>query len=586
MTIKEVNDKLKNPSKTQILQRAKRLEESLRFHTDTNTTERYVPRASADFLSWVKSLLPYDKYEVFKKLYRFPLYTPSLVEEIYSELSRVFDSQNFNSSYVFSDLTLAEDWQSYQLERLKSSIFWKTEAWAKMKTEPNSILVVDMPRQQTGRLPEPYVYWLGVDDIIDYAVEVDSHALSWLLFKQPDQKIAYMDKEQVCVFASDEYYTEVISIEHEAFHDLGYCPAQFFWSELLNTKEPELRKNPILKELSNLDWLLFYTISKKHLDLYAAYPIYSSYEASCDFVDSETHAYCDHGFLRDESGNYMTLRDGSVEACPICRNNNIVGPGTLIEVPAPDRETGDMRNPVQITTVDTNSLKYNVDECVRLEELIKTKVIGRQDDMQKSEAVNTMQVQAGFESKKSVLNKLKLNFEQAQAFVETTVCKMRYGSDFMGLDINYGTEFHISSVQDLYDKYRTAKDNGASIGELDALQDQILEAEYRDNPVVLRRIQILKQLEPFRHLTTDEVLDLYKEGVIAREDLMLKLNLNMYVDRFERENINIVDFGQAITLTDKINNIKLALYEYIRQEPRNSKASTSNKSGAGKNGDS
>lgn len=524
--------------------------------------------ANANFLAWVRSLLPEDKFEIFEKLYKFPLYTPAVVEAIYFELSRVFDSRNYSSTYQFTNNDAADDWDYYRLHYLRDPEIWSTVGWQKMKTNFNSILIVDLPAEQTDTRPQPYFYWLDIGDVIDYELKEDNISLNWIMFKQPNNRIAVFDDTSYQVFQSNKAYTEIGMNIIDSPHNLGFCPAQFFWSEALSSKETDLKRNPIVKELTNLDWLLFFTISKKHLDLYAGYPIYSTYESSCDYINEETQAYCDHGFLRNADGTYSTLRDGSVSKCPICSHNQLTGPGSLIEVPAPDREVADMRDPVTITSIDKQSLEYNVDECERLELAIRSRIIGIGGNIEDKEAINETQIAANFESKTSVLNKLKTNFENAKRFVDQTCCLLRYGEEFIDLSINFGTEFYVYTVSELYDKYKKAKDNGATNAELDLLQNQILEVEYRHNPMLLQRLLVLKQVEPFRHYTTDEVLRFAEKGIIDRETVLLKLNFNAYVDRFERENINIVEFGVNTTFDNKIKSIQTKLNDYVKETIR------------------
>lgn len=535
-----------------------------------NLTDSHVKGASTDFLAWVEKLLPRDKFEVFKTLYQFPLATTSIIEDVYFELSRVFDSRNSSSTYQFKQQTYANDWAKYRLENLESDTVWKVTGWEKMKTSFNSVLIVDLPAKQDSDLPEPYFYWLDIDKVIDYEITNNGADLKWIVFKQEDYKIAVFDSESMQVYQCDEGYTEILhQVGPINTHTLGYCPARFFWTETVSKKEQDLRKNPITKELSNLDWLLFFSIGKRHLDLYAPYPIYSAYEASCDFKNANGD-YCDHGFLRGASGEYQILRDGSVEQCPICKNKQIVGPGTLLEIPAPDKETGDMRNPVQITAIDSESLKYNTKETERLEELIKSRIIGQQQSQASNrEAVNELQVRAHFESKTSVLNKLKVNFEMAQAFVEETICRLRYGDNFIELTINYGSEFYVYTIQELYFKYAEAKKSGVMNSELDLLQDQILEMEHKHNSLTLQRVKILKQIEPLRHYTLDEVIKLKGAGLVRGIDIFVKINFDNLIDRFERENINVIDFGKEnknLTLDDKIKTIKAKIYEYANEQ--------------------
>lgn len=567
LELNQIKQILQKPTKRQTIQKAVNMQRRLRFHTETNVVVSDINQPTTIFLDWVKRLLPKDKYNIFLQLFKFPLPTPAVVEDVYRELERVFYSRNSSSSYQFTDSELAEDWSQYRKSNLNEPEVWKTTAWKRMQVSPNSILVVDLPLVQTSTRPEPYFYWLEIDSVIDYELsKQDENLFNWLIFNQPEHRIAVFDDTSIRIYQLNEK-NEIQSLVSEAQHDLGYCPARFFWSTQLNEKNKDLKKNPITKELSNLDWYLFFALSKQHLDLYAPYPIYSAYEADCNFENSETGDYCDGGFLRNAKGEYKILNDGTVEKCPCCSEKRIAGPGSFLEVPIPNQTEGvaDMRNPVQITTIDKDSLDYNVNECARLKNEIVISVVGSGGTVSEKEAINETQVTANFESKTSVLNALKTNFELAQKFIEDTVCKLRYGNAFISSSVNWGTEFYVFTVTELYSKYKQAKDNGASNSELDAISQQILEVEYRNNPLVLQRMLILKQLEPYPHKTLDEVLKLYEKKLIDEKLVKLKINISTLVDKFERENINIIEFASNKPLREKIDIITNKLLEYVTE---------------------
>ena len=567
LELNQIKQILQKPSKRQVIQKAVNMQRRLRFHTETNIAVSDINQPTTVFLDWVKRLLPKDKYNIFLQLFKFPLPTPAVVEDVYRELERVFYSRNSSSSYQFTDSELAEDWALYRKSNLNEPEVWKTTGWKRMQVSPNSILVIDLPQVQTTSRPEPYFYWLEIDAVVDYQLsKQDENLFEWLVFNQPEHRIAVFDDTSIRVYQLNEK-NEIQSLVSEAQHDLGYCPARFFWSTQLNEKNKDLKKNPITKELSNLDWYLFFALSKQHLDLYAPYPIYSAYEADCNFENSETGDYCDGGFLRNAKGEYKILNDGTVEKCPCCSEKRIAGPGSFLEVPIPNQTEGvaDMRNPVQITTIDKDSLDYNVNECARLKNEIVISVVGSGGTVSEKEAINETQVTANFESKTSVLNALKTNFELAQKFVEDTVCKLRYGGAFISSSVSWGTEFYVFTVTELYSKYKQAKDNGASNSELDAISQQILEVEYRNNPLVLQRMLILKQLEPYPHKTLDEVLKLYEKKLIDEKLVKLKINFSTLVDKFERENINIIEFASNKPLREKIDIINKKLLEYVTE---------------------
>jgi hypothetical protein len=164
-----------------------------------------------------------------------------------------------------------------------------------------------------------------------------------------------------------------------------------------------------------------------------------------------------------------------------------------------------------------------------------------------------------------VLNALKTNFELAQKFVEDTVCKLRYGKAFISSSISWGTEFYVFTAKELYTKYAEAKKNGASVSELDAIFQQILEVEHKNNPLMLQRMLVLKQLEPYPHMNLDELIRTQQAGFLNTDLLQLKLNFNTYIDRFERENINILEFATNRPMYERIRIINEKLLDYVKQ---------------------
>ena len=77
---------------------------------------------------------------------------------------------------------------------------------------------------------------------------------------------------------------------------------------------------------------------------------------------------------------------------------------------------------------------------------------------------------------------------------------------------------------------------------------------------------ILKQLEPYPHKTLDEVIKLFEKGLLDEKLVKLKINFNTLVDRFERENINIIEFASKKPLRDKINIITNKLLDYVTED--------------------
>ena len=524
-----------------------------------------VAQALWDFMAMVENLIPHDKYRTFCSLFRFPVKTNEVIDVCFDKLSRIFDGRNPSFMYQFVSTDQRDDWEWYRQERLHEPTVWATKGWDFFKTRINSVLIVDMPEEQStaDRYPQPYFYWLPIEDVITYEVDKDSGLMRYIAFRQDGDRIAVIDDESYRMFASKDNTIGELLSEHP--HDLGYCPARFFWEEPVSLQEPDVKKSPVSKNLDNLDWFLFYSISKRYLDTYGSYPIYWGYEQNCDYHNDETGDYCDGGFLKDKQGHWHYDQNGLMIPCPLCHEKRITGAGSFVEVPVPIEGQPDLHDPVGMLTVDRKSLDYNVEEEDRLRTAIITSIVGTNEEVTTRDALNEQQIKANFESQSSVLNRVKKGFESAQTFVDETVCRLRYGSAFLSAKINYGTEFYLFTSDELRERYKTAKESGSSEAELDALSQQIIETEYRSNPQQMQRMIILGDLEPYRHLTREEVQALYDKQLIDAEALMVKLNFADFVKRFERENMNIVEFGENVAYDTKIDTIRGRLMEYARE---------------------
>lgn len=564
--IEKITKEITESKKRATINKAIQHQNRIKFHAQTNLTP-VINQPLTEFLNFVGSLIPKDKFRTFKSLFRYPVKSNEVTGICFDKLSRVFDGRNPAFNFQFLNTEQRDDWEYYRQDVLKEPAVWQTKGWEFFKTEINSVLIIDLPTEQdaTDKYPQPYFYWLTIDSVLAYKANPTTGIMDWIIFRQPDNKIAVFDKEHYEVYNYDNTKRVLGDLVTSNAHDLGYCPARFFWNEPLSLSDPDIKEHPLTKQLESLDWFLFFHISKKHLDLFGAYPIYSGYEQQCDFSNDETGHTCDGGFMKDAKGSYILDSAGLLNRCPKCGDKRIAGAGSFIEVPIPQEDQPDLKNPVQMLTVDVQSLEYNVKEENRLKNNIVTATVGVDSEVISSQALNEKQVEANFESQSAILNRVKKGFEDAMQFVDETICKLRYGNSFISGKINLGTEFYTLNSTELRQRYQTAKTSGASEAELDAMQNQIIETEYRHNPTQLQRMYILSELEPYRHLTRAEILELHGKGLITNEELRIKLNFVSFVKRFERENTNILEFGTAIPFDKKIDIINQTIKQYASE---------------------
>lgn len=529
-----------------------RQQERIRFHVQTEVTDNVASPARRDFLAFVKNLIPDDKYRLFCSLFRYPVASNEICGVIFDRLSRIFDGKNAALNYEFNDGNAASDWDIYRRDVLREPSVWADDAWERFRTDIDCLVVVDMPDAPADGLPEPYFYFVSPERLIGYDNGLHGEVL-WVAFRDGKRNI-------VIDGGAYRVYDENWVLVSERAHSLGYCPCAWFWNVPLSLERPWLKWSPVSRQLSALDWWLFFHISKQQLDLFGAYPIYSGYEPECDYEDGNGR-HCSHGYLVDEADHYVYDSNGLVR-CPVCASKRITGAGSFVEVPVPTEGQPDLRNPIQKLDADVDALKFNVDEEDRLRRHIIDASVGSDDSILSVSAVNDKQIDAEFESKSVILRRVKVGFERIQTFVDSTICRLRYGSAFLGASINYGTDFFTLSGTELRERYKAAKEAGASESELDAIQRQIVESDYRSDPRMRARMRMLSELEPYRHLTVDEAVSLYREGLLDERELRLKMDFTSYISRFERENTDIVAFGSQSDYRTKIDTIRKTLLNY------------------------
>ena len=591
LSVEEIRKKVLERNNKRSIDLALLHQNRLRFHvqTEANTPAVLAPLAKSrvqqsrqgvasfgvmqalwDFLAFVENIIPHDKYKTFESLFRFPVPTNEITAICFDKLSRIFEGRDPVFMYNFASSEYAEDWEQYRTSVLREPEIWKTKGWDYFKTEINSVLICDLPSEQAkgDRLPRPYFYWLPISHVVAYKAHEDGQ-MEWIAFTQDGEKLAVFDDATFRLFAYKK--GTMGELLEEKPHDLGYCPARFFWSEPMSLDYPDVKMSPVTKMLGALDWWLFFHISKHHLDLYGSYPVYTGYEQNCDYHNDNTGDYCNGGFLYDINGQQKLDLAGLPVKCPKCGDKRIIGAGSFIEVPVPVENQPDLRNPVSMLSVDRKSLDYNVDEEDRLRTDIITAIVGTNEEITTRDALNEQQIKANFESQSTILNRVKTGFENAQQWVDATICKLRYGNAFTSAGINYGTEFYLSTVTELRERYKTAKQSGASEGELDALYGKIIETEYRNNPEMRRRLFTLADLEPYQHLTRDEVIELQAKKIASMEDVVIKINFADYIRRFERENMSVTEFGGDTDYQKKIQTISERLREYASEAINNNK---------------
>lgn len=545
---------IKEPKARQALLKAVKHEQRVCFHAEESTERESCSPYIDDFDRWVASMLPADKFEMFRRVMGFPLYTNELVKGISEEYAKVYDSQNSSFSYEFSNENIEADFRAF----LRTTDFWskwKDDSAEAMMTAINSIMVIDLPKE--GEDPKPYYYFLSISSVIDISLDRDGNIL-YLIAMQDDDHYLIIDEASYQVYkkgSQGDHRRELI-----APHGLGYCPATFFWKESVKKRTPIVKRSPLTPALTNLNWLLYWENARRCLESYAAFPIYSAFKEKCGYtttIDNKAYS-CVNGVI--------DMGERGPTACPACAKNKLIGPGTMFRVPMPtNKEQPSNINSLTIYPAERQSLDYATIRSAELWDEIFYDCVGYGGDDMQSQAVNEKQVRAGFESKQNILIGLKENLESSLKFVIDTKARLMYGDAFKSSSVNLGTDFYLKSSGEAVKEYKDAKDAGVPQYFISNKRDQVDSISTKGNEYDAERLNVLKHLEPWLDISLKEAKEMGFDQSY-REQFLLKSDFSRLVSRFEMEYGSIVEFGSLVDFKIKIDRIYKTLINYVKQE--------------------
>jgi len=521
------------------LSRAQEDNDWLSFHAQPVTNAFDATEYLIRYTAYIKSILNARKAKVFFNLLKFPLPTTSLLTECVDELNVVFEAADRFEQLTFKKEELLPDAQAY-LKRIRyESKYLKNDLFFAALAYPNSITVIDLPVEQTTDRPEPYTYILQAGQLSALELDRNGNVLYVGFFTdQKRERLVWIDSVSYRVFSvkNDKY-----ALITESFHELGYCPAVRNWHDPLGNVEDFRCNNALLPLLSDADTLLAGLTFEKDVRLHASFPYLWKAKEICQY--QENQAICTNG--------YLTKNGTAVKECPKCAERKMVGPGTVFTMPA---GADKMASPVGFVTVPTDNLKYHQERLAEERGAIFKAMTGFEKQPDAKKAINEDQVRSQFESRRAKLLYWGENLQPTDQFAVETKMRLRYGRDFISYEKQYGQDFYLISLKDAVKDY---KDSQGSLPQyLLGQKRKVIETLIaRNNASAQAKNAILALIEPY----VDVPMSQLERGTLEYE---IKANFWSYVERFEAENGDLLQFGQLKPFFEKIEIIKNVIYDY------------------------
>lgn len=553
--------RIKKPLNGDRIAKAVDNEKRVRLHT-VGTQD-----SSTSFEQWLETIakiLPKNKFETFRLLIGEPVPTLTLSETIFDELAKIFESSNPAQKLTFesdNERQTNEFKNYFDVDR-----FFKEDVYEQLKLAPNSFLVVDVKEGLTQGKPSPTPYFVNIEAVIDASVNRDG-STNYLIFRVDEKTVVAIDDEAYYVFDSinEDYelregYPSVHNLKDRL--DRPYTPAFLIYPNFLNATDTIVVNSPLTKNLGSMEWLLFWSVSKRYLDLYAPFPIYVSYEEDCTY--EQAGRICNGGILVSTSDDLEEA--ASVIPCPKCSENRMFGAGTEVTVPAPQtKDEPNLIDAINVIPASKDSIEYVTNEKVRLEQEIYYSILGKTSQPIESFSQSVSQLDLSTESRKAVLLHMKGIFERVQNKVTYTMARLMFGEEFIDSYVNYGDNYFLTTSEQETKNFKALKDAGAPEGMLHSNLERIIATTYKTVPYTALLNQIYLEVEPYQTMSIENVTKLVGVNMIPKKRALAKIHFTDFIEDFEAQHSALVKMIQ-LGETDKdkaVQTIKEQLSKYV-----------------------
>lgn len=585
-----VSELLKNPKSLSDLAKALDIQKHLRLHTTAHGYDSW-------WMTRNKYLESERSYEI-KKVVCAPT-TPRIVEGLKKQFFKVFRAKGRVFNYNL-DANTTKDFEA-KLQNvchgLSMDAVMQTLWHDGMFEDPHAIIGVELAPQEELRNnePKPIVTVYPTQKIWDICIkggEVEYVILNWTVVKFGEEKEAkrVIDEEFDTVYIKDGEEW-VVNTKENGLPDtlpnpFGRVPFMQLSTVYKSMFSWVIKMSPISNALP--DFKQYLSISDDHYLCVKIHqhPLFYSYPVTCPTCN---------GTKTVERKSMMV--DGVEESneCGLCMGKGIVPSwksditqGISLPVVEAYEQNGFPTAPAPAGYVsnDNETLREQRVELSEKEHSIEKGVLGVMGILNSEPNQETAtKTELNLQPLIDTLSSYSANAEAVRKFLTDLIGKIYYSANWKGCDIFYGRKYFVRSEDNIMKELKLAREAGATVSYLKELQDELTYIRFERNPEALTRAMVINEVEPFNGYTFEEINSFL---FINRDDYVIKTNINDFVEQFESEKGNIVDYVKsANNYKQKLQEIKLKFKEYAQKittvEPNGGSAGIGNGASKGNN---
>jgi len=146
------------------------------------------------------------------------------------------------------------------------------------------------------------------------------------------------------------------------------------------------------------------------------------------------------------------------------------------------------------------------------------------------------QVESDLQPLHDTLNAYSSNAESVRKKLTDLLGKIYFKESYEGSYIHYGRKYFLKSKERVVEEFQKAKDGGMNDAFLKELLEETYYVRFENNPMALQRSLMLLDIEPIP--TRNKIEEIVQIAPFtSTETLLIKVNFNDLIERFERENI-------------------------------------------------
>lgn len=370
--------------------------------------------------------------------------------------------------------------------------------------------------------------------------------------------IYYMDGENVKLYVRPDGLEDKIPMK---FKKIPFIQVSRY---RLAPSDDFSKSSPVGITMDDAD--IYLSISDDHIVSVKAHqhPIFFSFPAMCGVCQGTGNKYLANGDVDGVCGTCYGRKEVNIMKTDISEGF------TLPRVESDEGGSEAAQPPCGYVTPDLESLKEQRTEMEFEKKAIEIGSLGVEGLLTVSdtgEKETAFKAELDTQPLFDTLNSYSKNAEAIEEFLTDRMGEIMYESAWMGSHIHYGRKYFLRSESDVMNELKLAYEAGVPRTYIIELLEELYWIRFAGNPKALHRALLKLLIEPLPE--TNLVSDITGlQAFITEEKLILKTNINDYIERYEAEVGHLEEFDENgnFDARKSADSITLKIKTYVSED--------------------